>query len=133
MGTVDFRKNLKLIPSSPALVIPFADIVIQAVFLVLLVAVLSSKATFEVRIPRAVTSDVAHEESVTVVITGEDIFYLNGRVVTDEELRSFLRRSGDLQRPLIIKADRHASVGRIVEVWNLARGLGFERVEFATN
>jgi len=130
---VDFRKNLKLIPSSSAVVTPFADVVIQAAFLVVLVAAISSKATFEVRIPRAVTSDIAHEDSITVVITGEDIFYLNGRVVTDEELRSFIRRSGDRRRPLVIKADRRASVGRIVEVWNLARNLGLERVEFATD
>jgi biopolymer transport protein ExbD len=133
MRAVDFRKNLKLIPSSPAIVIPFADVMIQAAFLVVLVAVISSKATFDVRIPRAVTSDIAHEDSITVVITGEDIYYLNGRVMTDEELRSLIRMSGDQRRPLVIKADRRASVGRIVEVWNLARSMGLERVELATD
>lgn len=130
---MDFRKNLKLIPSSPAVVIPFVDVVIQAAFLVVLVAAISSKATFDVRIPRAVTSDIAHEDSITVVVTGEDIFYLNGRVVTDEELRRLIGMSGDRRRPLVIKADSRASVGRIVGVWNLARSLGLERVELATD
>jgi biopolymer transport protein ExbD len=130
---MDFRKSFKLIPASPAIVIPYVDVMAQAVFLAILVAVMSSKATFDVRIPRAVTSDVAHENSVTLVITGEDIYYLNGRVVTRGELRDLIKRAGDLRRPFVIKADRRASVGRIVEVWNLARGLGLERVEFSTN
>ena len=133
MRALDFRKNLRLVPSSPALVIPFVDVMLQAAFLVVLVAVMASKATFEVRIPRAVTSDIAHEDSITVVITGEDIYYLNGRVMTDEELRTLIRMSGDRRRPLVIKADRRASVGRVVEVWNLARSMGLERVELATD
>jgi biopolymer transport protein ExbD len=130
---VDFRKNLKMIPSSPAVGIPFIDIMVQAALLFVLVAVISSKATFDVRIPRAVTSDIAHEDSITVVVTGEEILYLNGRVVTYDELRRFLRRSGERQRPLVIRADQRASIGRVVEVWNLARSLGFERIEFATD
>jgi len=35
--------------------------------------------------------------------------------------------------PVLIKADRRASVGRIVDVWNLCRALGLERVNIATN
>jgi biopolymer transport protein ExbD len=133
MKALNFRKNLKLIPSSPSLVIPFIDVMVLAVFLFVLVAGISSKVIFDVRIPRAVTSDIAHEDSIMVVVTGEGIFYLNGRVVTYDELRSFIRRPGNHLRPLLIKADHRASIGRIVEVWDLARSSGVERIEFATD
>lgn len=130
---MNFRRNLRSIPASPSVVVPFVDVVIQVVFLLVLVAGISARSTFDVRIPRVVTSDVAHEDSLTLIITGEDIVYFNGRVVTYDELRDLIRRLEDRRRPLVIKADRRASVGRIVEVWNLARGSGLERVEFATD
>jgi biopolymer transport protein ExbD len=130
---VNFRQNLKLVPSSVSVVVPFAGIVIQAVFLFLLVWALSAKSAFDVRIPRAVTSDISHDESQVVTITGEDIVYLNGRVMTTRELKDLLGKPVDRRRPLLIKADHRASVGRIVEVWNLARDLGLERVDLATD
>ena len=36
------------------------------------------------------------------------------------------------RRSLFIKADRRASVGRIVEVWDLARDLGIPKINIAT-
>ena len=35
--------------------------------------------------------------------------------------------------PVMIKADRRASMGRIVDIWDLCRELNIERINIATN
>lgn len=110
---------------------------IDVIFLLLIFFMLSSSFTSQsginVKLPKAVTSDVIREENFIVTITSENVTYLNGTVITLKELRQQLSQPGSKDRPLLIKADRRASVGRIVDVWDLCRDLGIERINIATN
>jgi biopolymer transport protein ExbD len=110
---------------------------IDVIFQLLIFFMLSSSFTFQsginVKLPKAVTSDVIKEENYVVTITSENIIYLNGIVITLKELEERLSAPGRKERPLLIKADRRASVGRIVDVWDLCRNIGIERINIATN
>lgn len=110
---------------------------IDVVFQLLIFFMLSSSFTFQsginVKLPKAVTSDVIKEENFIVTITGENVIYLNGAVTTLKELKQQLGRPAGKDRPLLIKADRRASVGRIVDVWDLCRALGIEKINIATD
>ena len=110
---------------------------IDVIFQLLIFFMLSSSFTFQsginVKLPKAVTSDIIKEENFIVTITSENVTYLNGAVITLKELREKLSQPGSKDRPLLIKADRRASVGRIVDVWDLCRDLGIERINIATN
>ena len=110
---------------------------VDVVFLLLIFFMLSSSFTFQsginVKLPKAVTSDILREENLIVTITSDNIIYLNNDVITLKELENRLSQSGTKTRPLLIKADRRASVGRIVDVWDLCRNLGIERINIATN
>ena len=110
---------------------------IDVIFLLLIFFMLSSSFVFQsgisVKLPKAVTSDIVKEENFIVTITSENVTYLNGEIVTLKELKQKLNRPGSQERPLLIKADRRASVGRIVDVWDLCRDLGIERINIATN
>ena len=110
---------------------------VDVVFLLLIFFMLSSSFTFQsginVKLPKAVTSDILREENLIVTITSDNIIYLNNDVITLKELENRLSHSGTKTRPLLIKADRRASVGRIVDVWDLCRNLGIERINIATN
>lgn len=112
---------------------PLVDVIFQ----LLIFFMLSSSFTFQsgitVKLPKAVTSDMIKEENFIVTITSENITYLNGTVITMKELEKQLSRPGSKNRPLLIKADRRASVGRIVDVWDLCRNLGIERINIATD
>jgi len=79
------------------------------------------------------TSDIIKEENLIVTITSENILYLNGTVTTLKELKQRLSQPNIKDRPLLIKADRRASVGRIVDIWDLCRNLGIEQINIATN
>jgi len=110
---------------------------IDVIFLLLIFFMLSSSFTFEsginVKLPKAVTSDVIKEENFIITITGEDVIYLNDKITTIKDLKKILEGAKDKTRPILIKADRRASVGRIVDVWDLCRNLGIEKVNIATN
>lgn len=106
-------------------------------FLLLIFLMLASSFTFQsgisVTLPKAVTSDVIQDKNVIVTITSENVIYLNGTVVTLKELSQKLKESNYKTNPLLIRSARRASVGRVVDVWDLCRNLGIERIHIATN
>ena len=110
---------------------------INVIFLLLLFFILSSTLVYQpgitVKLPRALTSESIKEDDLTIVITGENVMYLNGKVTALKALRQELHKKKNKNRLLLIKADRHASLGRIVDVWDLSRDLGVEKVSIITN
>ena len=96
---------------------------IDLMFLLLIFFMLSSSFTFQsginVKLPKAVTSDIIKDENVVIIITSEDVIYLNSNLVTLKELASKLKDINYKEQPLMIKSDRRASVGRVVDVWDL--------------
>ncbi len=110
---------------------------IDVIFLLLIFFMLSSSFTnpsgINVKLPKAVTSDTIVEENLVITITSEDVIYLNNSVTTFKELNTILSNKRNKKRPLLIKADRRSSVGRIVDVWDLCRKVGIERINIATD
>ncbi len=109
---------------------------IDMVFLLLIFFMLSSSFTFQsginVKLPKAVTSDSLNDNSFVVSITSEDVLYFQGRVVTVKELQAELVKIKNLNAALMIKSDRRASMGRIVDIWDLCRQSGIEKINIAT-
>ena len=110
---------------------------VNMVFLLLIFFILTSPLTFQpgikVRLPKAVTSDIIKKENWVITLTGENVIYLNDALVTIKELKAKLSKSDSQKLSVLIKADRRASVGRIVDLWDLCRGLGIEQINIATN
>ncbi|MEW5894149.1 MAG: biopolymer transporter ExbD [Candidatus Omnitrophota bacterium] len=129
-----FKRQIKL--ESGLAQIDMAPL-IDVVFLLLIFFMLSSSFTFQsgihVKLPKAVTSDIIKDDSFTITITSENVIYLNGNVVSLEELQSTLIKSAKKDTPVMIKADRRSSMGRIVDVWDLCRERGIEKINIATN
>ena len=109
---------------------------IDVIFLLLIFFMLSSSFTAQssinVKLPKAVTSDVMKEDNFIITITKENLVYFDGQVTTMKELKKVFKDTNH-DVPVLIKADRRASMGRIVDVWDLCRGLGMERINIATN
>jgi biopolymer transport protein ExbD len=130
---VDFSRNIKVSVLSRVDLIPFINMIFLVVVFFFLLFVFAVDAPLNVRLPKAVTSDMANDKSVTIVVTSENIVYVNGRVTTLQELRGLLSRAKDRASSVLIKADRRVSVGRIVDIWNLGRDLGIKRINVATD
>ena len=69
---------------------------------------------------------------VEITITSENVIYVDGKVVTLNELRRFLAR-GDFRSGVItIKADRRSSMGRVADILDLCRGISGATVNVST-
>ncbi|MBU3933435.1 MAG: biopolymer transporter ExbD [Candidatus Omnitrophica bacterium] len=110
---------------------------IDVVFLLLIFFMLTSSFIFQpgikINLPKAVTSEVIHEENLVITINAEGLIYLNNRPVALKQLKSHLKKASAENHPLLIKADRRASLGKVVEVWDMSREAGLTQINIATD
>ena len=111
---------------------PLIDVVFLLLIFFMLTSTFISQPGIEVNLPKAVTSEVLDKESLVITVTSENVIYLERKVVTLRELESRLSKAYSEGKSLLIKADRRASVGRVVEVWDLSRSLGIPKINIAT-
>ncbi|MFH1858053.1 MAG: biopolymer transporter ExbD [Candidatus Omnitrophota bacterium] len=109
---------------------------IDCVFNLLLFFMLSSSFIIQpgirINLPKAVTSEIVHEKNLVVTVTEEDLILLNENAVTLEDLAAQLEKGAKEDVPLLIRADHKASLGKVVEIWDLCRDVGLTRVNIAT-
>lgn len=86
----------------------------------------------KVNLPKAVTSEVVQQESVVITITKDDRVYLNDRQISEDELRSKLKIIAKEKASLLIKADSHTTLGKVVGIWDTCRKEGVLQVNIAT-
>jgi biopolymer transport protein ExbD len=128
-----FKRHLKLERTLRTIdIAPLIDVV----FLLLIFFMLTSSFIFQpgikVNLPRAITSEMLSEDSAIINITAENLIYYNQKLVTSRELNSVLKDISLARMPVLIRADRRASLGRIVEIWDMCRQEGVRQVNIAT-
>ena len=127
-GRMELEYGLKQIDIAPLI-----DIVFQLLIFFMLTSSFIMQPGIKVNLPKAVTSEVVKFENIELLITGENVTYLNGQVVTLQELKMLLKQAAKREQTILIKADKRASLGRVVEIWDLARDLGISQINIATN
>jgi biopolymer transport protein ExbD len=110
---------------------------IDVVFLLLIFFMLTSSYIFQpgikINLPKAVTSEAIHEQNLIITINDKDLIYLNNRLLTLKQLKSHLKNAATEDRPLLIKADRKASLGKVVQIWDMCREAGLTQINIATS
>ena len=114
-------------------IIPLINVVFLLLIFCVLTSMLTSPLGIHVFLPKAITSDIIKDENLVITITSENVIYFNNALVTIKELKAILSKTNNHKRSVLIKADRRTSAGRIVDVWDLCRILGIERINIATN
>jgi biopolymer transport protein ExbD len=112
---------------------PLIDMVFQLLIFFMLTSSFVVQPGIKVNLPKAVTSETVKFENVEVIISSENITYLNGKVVTTKELKNFIQQLAKRNQGILIKSDRRASLGRVVEIWDMCRDLGITQINIATN
>ena len=112
-------------------VVPLIDVTFQ--LLIFFVLTFAFQSSSDVKLPKAITSDIIKEENFNITVTSENVIYWNNKVVTIKELRQELSRPVHKNSSILIKADRRSSMGRVVDIWDLCRELGIEKINIATN
>lgn len=110
---------------------------IDVVFNLLIFFMLSSNFIFQpgikVSLPKAITSEVLSGENVVINVTAQDLLFLGDQPITINQLVTELKQAAVDQKTLLLKADTGASLGRVVEIWDLCRDLGIAQINIATN
>lgn len=103
------------------------------IFLFLIIAPFCTlPASHLIHLPKAVTSDAVSENLTLLTLTGEDIITLDNKVLSLKELKNFLDSGTFKNRPILIKADQRSSLTRVIEILNICRQAGYDKVGLAT-
>jgi biopolymer transport protein ExbD len=110
---------------------------VDVVFLLLLFFMLTSNFVVQpgirVNLPKAISSEVIRSENLIVTLTGQDLTFLNDEPVTMLQLVPRIHQAAQDSKTVLLKADANASLGRVVEIWDLCRESGIPQINIATN
>jgi biopolymer transport protein ExbD len=127
---VEFEHGLKQIDIAP---------LIDIIFLLLIFFMLTSSFILQPGIPvklsKAVTSEALRQgRSLVINLTIEGKIYCNGQEIKPSQaLKSLLTRAAQQNSAVLIKADQRASLGKVVEIWDMARETGVAVINIATD
>ena len=127
-GRMELEHGLKQIDIAPLI-----DIVFQLLIFFMLTSSFLMQPGIKVNLPKAITSEAVSSENIEILITNESVTYLNNRVVTMQELKKLFAQAAKRNQSILIRADKRASLGRVVEIWDMARDLGISQINIATN
>ena len=129
-----FKRHLELEKGVRQIdIAPLIDVVFQLLIFFLLTSSFIFQPGIKINLPKAVTSQIVQEQNVSITVTAENLIYIQDKAYTIKELSARLKQAAKENSPILINADRKASLGRVVEVWDLCRSLGISSVNIATN
>lgn len=112
---------------------PLIDMMLLLLIFFMLTSHFVLQPGIKVRLPKAVTSDIVSTDSLILSVTTQDLIYLNYKPLPADQVKELVEEAARQNSSVLIKADVGASVGRIVEIWDLCRQAGIDRVSIATN
>ena len=116
----------------PVLAIGFINFVLMIVLLIISTTIFARPSGVQMEFPAFREGGNVSEKTVVIMVTGENVIYIDNHVVTLNELRRFLAQ-GDFRRDtLMIKADVKASMGRVADILDLCRGISGASVNVST-
>ena len=115
----------------PVDIAPMIDVVFQQLIYFMLTSSFVLHPGIRIALPKAVTSQRMAASNLVISLTKDHVIYWDEQVVTLKELRQRLKQAGG-SKPVLIKADRHAYVDKLIELWDLCRDSGYQEVHIAT-
>jgi len=106
------------------------DIILLLLIFFLLTSSFVTNFGIKVNIPRAEAGTTAEAQQISVAITSEGTFFVNGEQVSVGNLSNAIQ-TADQQRPnstLVVRADRDARVEDAVRAMNIGRALNLNIV-----
>lgn len=112
-------------------VIPFIDIMLVLLTIVLMTSTFIVSGAIGVKLPEASPSPTPLQKSLHVEIDREGRIYFEGGPVALEQLASYLSVR-DRSVPVLIRADRQLPLQGFVDVMDTVKVLGFTKVSLQT-
>jgi biopolymer transport protein ExbD len=106
----------------PMLATCFINFVLTMVMLIMSTTIFARPSGVQMELP-SFKEGGGPSGQVVITVTGENVIYIDGRVVTLNELRRFLAQGSFRGESLMVKADARASMGRVADILDLCRGI----------
>jgi biopolymer transport protein ExbD len=111
------------------------DIVFQLIIFFVLTTTFVSNPGIEVDLPRAKAQEIKHNrEELVVALTKEGQIVLHGKAVDFDQLAAVFENTAATQKNtmVILQADGDVTHSRVVQIMDLAKDKGLERLAIAT-
>ena len=115
----------------PVDIAPMIDIVFQQLIYFLLTSSFVLSPAIRVTLPKAQTGKTLSATNLVITLTKDHVIYWDEEVGSLNDLRERLTRAGG-SKPVLIRADRHAYVDKLIELWDICRDGGYQEVHIAT-
>ena len=113
--------------------VPLIDVMFNLLIFFMLTSNFVIQPGIKVGLPKAITSEVLSSENVMVTLSGQDLLFWNDQPITIGDLGVKIRQAAQDNKAVLLKADTSASLGRVVEIWDLCREAGIPQINIATN
>jgi len=127
-GRMQLEHGLKQID-----IVPLINIIFLLLLFLMFSPTLVTQAGMKVNLPKAVTSIAVRNGIIEIIVNAENSLFLNGKIVDTDDLSKFFKAAAKREQAVLIKADKSASLGRLVAIWDLARDAGITQINIATN
>ena len=115
----------------PVDIAPMIDVVFQQLIYFMLTSSFVLYPGIRISLPKAATSQRIASSNIVITLTKDHVIYWDEQVVTMKELRRSLRHLGG-GKPVLIRADKHAYVDKLIALWDLCRDAGYYEIHIAT-
>ena len=124
------RDDKRLAPLSLFSQSSLTDIVLLLLIFFLLTSSFVSNFGIQVNIPKAETSSVTQQDYISVAITKDGQFYVDGNLTAQGELALAIResRNTNSEGMIVLRADKDAKVDDAVRVLNIGKALQLKLV-----
>ncbi|NOQ65166.1 MAG: biopolymer transporter ExbD [Methyloprofundus sp.] len=117
---------------------PMIDVVFLLLIFFMVTTTFSKEKIIKVQLPQADGQELEHQDkqvlSLTIDKAGQ--YFIDGKALSGRSLAALTKalkeHKGDRNIPLIINADKSASVQSAITVLNVASKLGFKGITFVT-
>lgn len=110
---------------------------IGLVFLLLIFFLLLSSFVFQpgvkINLPRLAISDSLSRDTIEIVISKENLTFIDGKIILTSAFENLTKQIAKRKQPILIKADRNASLGSVAEILDISRKSGVNQVNVVTN
>ncbi len=113
-------------------VLPFIDIMLVLLVIVLTSASFVSKGAIPVDLPKAGSEKAPPVKSRSIVIDKKGDFYFDGKRVTFEALEKMILSLDPKKASILIRSDAKSQFENFVKVIDLLKRRGFEKISIET-
>ena len=130
MSLERFKINSRIF--HPILAVGFINFVLTVVILIISATIFARPSGVQMEFSSFKEESSSLGQTVEIMVTSENVIYIDGRVVTLNELRRFLAQGNFRGGALRVKVDRRASMGRVSDILDLCRGIAGVSVNVST-